>query len=102
MPNFAMTSSDPGSPAMRKAVICLLLALAASPAAAKPDDGGKDPVVCRSAPVTGSRISSSECHLKSEWTEIDAARHRSYEEFNRQLGRGAGAERAPTNSPYPR
>jgi len=89
---------------MRVAAACLLVALAAPAlaAATEPGQGTKDPVVCRSAPVTGSRISSSECHLKSEWPEIDAARHKRYEEFNRQMNSGAGAERAVSNSPLPR
>jgi hypothetical protein len=80
---------------------CLLLATAAA-AGDQPDTAVKDPVVCRSAPVTGSRINSSECHLKSEWPEIDAARHKRYEEFNRQMNSGAGAERTVSNSPIPR
>jgi hypothetical protein len=89
---------------MRTAAACLLLATATTAATAgdKPEAAAADPVVCRSAPVTGTRITSSECHLKSEWPDIDAARHKRYEEFNRQMNSGAGAERAISNSPLPR
>jgi hypothetical protein len=92
---------------MRVAIACFVLA-AALPAAAAPTGADKstgatkDKLVCRSSAVTGSRINSSECHLQSEWPEIDAARHKKYEEFNRQLNSGGGAERAISNSPYPR
>jgi hypothetical protein len=90
---------------MRPILACILLATAMPAAAAAGggyDPAAKDSMVCRSAPVTGSRINSSECHLKSEWPEIDAARHKRYEEFNRQMNSGAGAERAVSNSPIPR
>ena len=54
----------------------------------------KDSRVCRDAAETGTRIRSSECHLKSEWVEIDAARQKAYEDMNRRLG-GLAAQQFP-------
>jgi hypothetical protein len=86
-------------------VIIATLLLAGLPAvAAGADQPGrveKDSMDCRRAMATGTRISSSECHLRSEWKLIDAARRKQYEELNRGLNGGAAAERAPTNSPLP-
>ena len=67
----------------------------------QPARPGKDDMDCRRATATGTRISSSECHLRSEWKLIDAARRKQYEELSRTLNGGAATERAPTNSPLP-
>lgn len=68
---------------------------------ARPTKPERNARVCRDSAETGTRIRSSECHLRSDWVEIDAVRRKQYEELNRGLNNGAAAEQAPTARPYP-
>jgi hypothetical protein len=63
----------------------------------KPDDRR----VCRSERNTGSRIPTSECHSRSEWVEIDAARAKQAEQFQRNMNNPA-ADRGFSTSPMAR
>lgn len=76
-----------------------LLLAAAGQAADTPPAEGKP--VCRSEKNTGSRISTSECHTRAEWVEIDARRAKQAEQFQRGLNNPA-ADRPISNSPFPR
>ncbi|MDB5684934.1 MAG: hypothetical protein JWM75_2632 [Sphingomonas bacterium] len=92
---------------MRALMVLLLVSetagLAADPGQpATATKAAKDSVVCRQQLTTGTRIRSSECHLKSEWVEIDLARRKQYEELQRRMASGAGADRPPSNSAYTR
>ncbi|MDB5718404.1 MAG: hypothetical protein JWM38_1831 [Sphingomonas bacterium] len=87
---------------MRALMVLLLVSGTAGLAADPGQPAAKDSVVCRQQLTTGTRIRSSECHLKSEWVEIDLARRKQYEELQRRMASGAGADRPPSNSAYTR
>jgi hypothetical protein len=75
----------------------MLAALANAAGPAKTDDKP----VCRSEKSTGSRISTSECHSRAEWVEIDAVRAKQAEAFQRSQSNPA-ADRGLSTSPLPR
>jgi hypothetical protein len=84
--------------------LCLTVAAAAMLAALANAAGPTrtdDKPVCRSEKSTGSRISTSECHSRAEWVEIDASRAEQAEAFQRGQNNPA-ADRGLSTSPFPR
>jgi hypothetical protein len=53
----------------------MALVIVAVPAAANDANPApkKEPMVCRTAATTGSRLTSRTCHSKAEWTALDQA-----------------------------
>ncbi|MBW8745815.1 MAG: hypothetical protein JF628_16030 [Sphingomonas sp.] len=52
----------------------------------------KEKKLCRREEATGSIMTTSVCHTKDEWTQIDAANARAVDQFNtlRRTGHSAG------------
>lgn len=55
--------------------LAMLMAAQADPAAAVPSKPAKERKVCRSEQRTGSQMSTTTCHTKAEWAEIDDVNH---------------------------
>ena len=73
-------------------------AVAADPAGTAADE---DRPVCRKLESTGSRIAGRECHTRAEWLEIEAARRKQADQFQRNMN-NPSADTGFSTSAYPR